>query len=178
MANDKSSQRKVETGSTSNKSEPLRSVDAPVVPSPAPKVQGSSNHPTSKQRKSGSNKPQIGGSAVSGAKSTLPRPAPTNPQEQQRESYNREMRRRMEHLGTGPQSETERAEKIQKQRNKRVERRKQRVEERREEARKRLPVTKPGLGRRNTIFLIAVAAALIILFVVFALLRFYFHVLG
>ena len=174
MANENSSQKKAGTGSTDNKSNSLRSVDAPVVPKPA----STSNRPTSKQRKSGSNRSQIGGTAVAGARSTQPRPAPTNPQDQQRESYNREMRRRMEHLGTGPQSETERAEKIQKQRNKRIERKKQRVEERREEARKRLPVSKPGLGRRNTIFLIAVAAALIILFVVFALLRFYFHVLG
>ncbi|HCI78874.1 MAG TPA: hypothetical protein DHW02_04220 [Ktedonobacter sp.] len=172
MANDKPSQKKVGTGQTSNKSDSLRSIDAPIVPKPA----STSNRSTNKQRKSGSNRPQIGGSAVAGAKSTQPRPTPTSPQEQQRESYNREMRRRMDHLGTGPQSETDRAEKIQKQRNKRIERRKQRVEDRREEARKRLPVTKPGLGRRNTIFLIAVAAALIILFIVFALLRFYFHV--
>ena len=116
MANDNSPQKKMGTGSTSKKSESLRSIDAPVVPLPAPKTQETSNRSTSKQRKSGGNRPHIGGSAVSGAKSTLPRPAPTNPQEQQRESYNREMRRRMEHLGTGPQSETERAEKIQKQR--------------------------------------------------------------
>ena len=178
MANDKSSQNKMGTGPTNTQSESLRLVNAPVVPTPAPKAQGTSNRSTSKQRKSGSGKSKIGGTAVAGAKSTQPRPMPTNPQQQQQESYNREMRRRMEHLGTGPQSEEDRAEKIQKQRNKRVERRQQRVEERRAEARKRLPVTKPGLGRRNTIFLIAVAAALVILFVVFALLRFYFHVLG
>lgn len=173
MANGKSSQNKAKS-----KSESLRSLDAPVVSTPAPKTQGTSNSSASKQRKSGGSKSQIGGTAIAGAKSTQPRPAPTSPQQQQAESYNREMRRRMERLGTGPQSESDRAEAIQKQRNKRVERRKARIEERREEARRRLPVNKPGLGRRNTIFLIAVIAALIILIAVFALLRFYFHILG
>ena len=177
MANDKSSQRTSGSGAT-NTNEPMRLQNLPVVP--APKSQGTSNRSANKPRKSGSNsnQPKVGGTAVTGARSTQPRPAAANPQQQQQESYNREMRRRMERLGTGPQSETDRAEKIQKQRSKRIERRQQRVEERREEARKRLPASRPGLGRRNTIFLVAVIAALVILFVVFALLRFYFHVLG
>ena len=199
MANDKSAQPTSGAGAknkVNGKRERLQ--DAPVIPlspsptpsstssatSPAPPAlsvptpQHTKSHSSSKHRKSGSNKSHIGGTAITGAKSTQPRPAPANPQQQQQESYNREMRRRMERLGTGPQSETDRAEKIQKQRNKRIERRQQRVEERREEARKRLPASRPGLGRRNTIFLIAVVAALVILFIVFALLRFYFHVLG
>ena len=193
MANDKSAQP-TSGASAKNKASGKRErlQDAPVIPLPptptslptlpstpsVPKTQHTKSHSSSKHRKGGSNKSHSGGTAITGAKSTQPRPAPANPQEQQRESYNREMRRRMDRLGTGPQSETDRAEKIQKQRNKRIERRQQRVEERREEARKRLPASRPGLGRRNTIFLIAVAAALVILFVVFALLRFYFHVLG
>lgn len=172
MANEKSSQNKPRTGTTNNKSESLRSLDAPIVPTPKPQST------SSKQRKSDGSKSSVGGTAKSGAKSTLPRPAPANQQQQQQESYNREMRRRMERLGTGPGNEDDRAAKIQKQRSKRLQRRQDRVEERREEARKRLPVSKPGLGRRNTIFLIAVVAAIVILIAVFALLRFYFHVLG
>src|SRR5205085_2588094 len=52
-------------------------------------------------------KPEIGGTAVTGAKSTQPKEiTSTNPQQQQAESYNRQMRRRMEHMGTGPYTES------------------------------------------------------------------------
>src|SRR2546430_8721302 len=80
----------------------------------------------------------IGGSAVPGAKSTMPKQssASSNPREQQAESYNRQMRRRMEHLGTGAYDEGSRAQSAQQQRKKRIERKKQRLEEQRQEIRK------------------------------------------
>src|SRR5437588_12907044 len=84
----------------------------------------------SKGRQSGkSNRSRVGGTATPGAKSTQPREVnTTNPQQQQAESYNRTMRRRMEHLGTGPNQTSP----LQDQRKKRLEKRKKRLEERRE----------------------------------------------
>src|SRR5438105_661558 len=82
---------------------------APEAKKPAPgAVQGSqSNTPKDTANKSGqsgkSNRSRVGGTAIPGAKSTQPKEVTTtNPQQQQAESYNRTMRRRMEHLGTGP----------------------------------------------------------------------------
>src|SRR5262245_34997656 len=61
----------------------------------------------SKSRQAGkSDKSRIGGTAVPGAKSTRPREINTaSPTQQQAESYSREMRRRMQHMGTGPYGE-------------------------------------------------------------------------
>src|SRR5205823_969157 len=71
-----------------------------------------------------SNRPAIGGTAVTGAKSTQPKEMKAaNPAEQQLESYNRTMRRRMEHLGTGP---AEGGNALQEQRQKRIARKKKR----------------------------------------------------
>lgn len=116
-------------------------------------------------RQSGkSNRPRVGGTATPGAKSTQPREVnTTNPQQQQAESYNRTMRRRMEHLGTGPNQTSP----LQDQRKKRLEKRKKRLEERRETV-KKVTAGAPRnitLGRRNTYFLIAVAAIIVALIV-------------
>src|SRR5438874_1413700 len=85
-------------------------------------------------------KSRIGGSAIPGAKSTLPKPPPTSndPNQQQVESYNRTMRRRMQQMKTGPYAEQEKMQALQERRQKRVERRKERIEERREELKKSL----------------------------------------
>jgi uncharacterized membrane protein len=112
-----------------------------------------------------SNQARVGGTAVQGAKSTQPKEiTTTNPQQQQAESYNRDMRRRMQHLGTGPtQGST-----VQDQRQKRLEKRKKRVEERRQEV-KKVAATGPrniSLGRRNTYFLIAVVVVIILVIIV------------
>lgn len=113
-------------------------------------------------------RPRVGGTALPGAKSTQPKESTaTNPQEQQAESYNRDMRRRMQHLGTGPGQ----GNNVQDQRQKRLDKRKKRIEERRQEA-KKVAATGPrtiSLGRRNTYFLIAVVA-LIILVIIIAIL--------
>ena len=107
---------------------------------------------------------RVGGTAVPGAKSMQPKEiTTTNPQQQQAESYNRDMRRRMQHLGTGPgQGST-----VQDQRQKRLDKRKKRIEERRQEV-KKVAATGPrniSLGRRNTYFLIAVVVVIILVIV-------------
>ncbi len=112
-----------------------------------------------------SNQPRIGGTAAPGAKSTRPKEiTSTSPQQQQAESYNRDMRRRMEHLGTGPGQ----ASSAKDPRQKRLEKRKRRAEERRQEV-KKVAATGPrkiSLGRRNTYFLIAVVAVIILVIIV------------
>jgi hypothetical protein len=122
--------------------------------------------PANKDKQSAqSNQPRIGGTAAPGAKSTRPKEiTSTSPQQQQAESYNRDMRRRMEHLGTGPGQ----ASSAKDPRQKRLEKRKRRAEERRQEV-KKVAATGPrkiSLGRRNTYFLIAVVAVIILVIIV------------
>lgn len=125
-----------------------------------------------------SNRPQIGGTAVPGAKSTQPKEMPdtNNPNQQQIASYNRDMRRRMQNLGTGPYSESQKKGKTpQERRQKVIERRKERIEERRAELRKAVPKTRVAIGRKNTYFIIAVAVFLVVLILVFVVLRLVLH---
>src|SRR6266567_2754027 len=118
-------------------------------------------------RKSGTagkgDKPRVGGTAVPGAKSTRPREInTTSPAQREAESYSREMRRRMQHLGTGPYGEDP-AVAAQGKRQKRIERKKKRTEERRQEARKSIsPSFSKSLGRKNVYFLIAMVAIIVI----------------
>src|SRR5579883_2248662 len=71
---------------------------APPSPSAANPSQKRSGKRSGKHRQ-----PAIGGSAVPGAKSTQPKELSTAaPANQQAEYYNREMRRRMQQMGTGP----------------------------------------------------------------------------
>ncbi|HEU0002772.1 MAG TPA: hypothetical protein VFQ36_17820 [Ktedonobacteraceae bacterium] len=116
------------------------------------------------------NRPRVGGTAMPGAKSTQPKEISTsNPQQQQADSYNRTMRRRMEHLGTGPsQGNT-----VQDQHKKRLEKRRKRIEERRAEV-KKVAASGPRkitIGRRNTYFLIAVAVLIVAIIVIAALIN-------
>jgi cobalamin biosynthesis Mg chelatase CobN len=116
---------------------------------------------------------QVGGTAVPGAKSTMPKPPPTasnQSQQQQAESYNRDMRRRMQHMGTGPYSEGQRNS-PQEKRRKRIERRKQRLEEERARLRRSTPTGRVALGRRSLYFIIVVAAIVVLLIVIFVILR-------
>jgi hypothetical protein len=121
--------------------------------------------PTKGKQVAKSSQSRVGGTAIQGAKSTQPKEiTATNPQQQQAESYNRTMRRRMEHLGAGP-SQTSGAK---DPRQKRLEKRKRRIEERKQEA-KKVAATGPrtiSLGRRNTYFLIAVVAVIILVVIV------------
>ncbi len=111
-----------------------------------------------------SNKSRIGGTAIQGAKSTQPKQiTSSDPQQQQTESYNRQMRRRMEHLGTSP------AQNSGMERNrKRMAKRRQRIEERRQEV-KKVAATGPRdirIGRNVVYFLIAVGVIIVALIVI------------
>ena len=125
----------------------------------------------SKQAAKG-DKPRIGGTAVPGAKSTQPREiTTTNPSQREAESYSRMMRRRMQHLGTGPYGDDPAAA-AQQKRQKRIERKKQRIEDRRQEARKSIsPGFSRSLGRKNVYFLIGVVAIIVILIAIFLIIR-------
>ncbi|HEV2655259.1 MAG TPA: hypothetical protein VGT82_09875 [Ktedonobacteraceae bacterium] len=166
MANDNNARQKsasstpkaTNTTNTANNTDITRTV--PAAPAPVAKNGGAK-----------SNKPRVGGTAVPGAKSTLPKQIPTNNNsaQQQTESYNRDMRRRMQHLGTGPNEN--KANTIQEQRRKRVERRKQRVEEERARLRRSTPGGKITLGRRNLYFILGTVALVVLLIVIFVVLR-------
>ncbi len=105
---------------------------------------------------------RIGGTAIQGAKSTRPKEiTSSNPQQQQVESYNRTMRRRMDQMGTTPSGTSNAME----QRQKRLDKRKKRSEERRQEV-KKVAATGPRkitIGSKNTYFLIGVALLIIII---------------
>src|SRR5881227_1923388 len=97
---------------------------------------------------------RVGGTAVPGARATQPKEiTATNPQQQQAESYNRDMRRRMEHMGTGPYTESTPMT-ARDRKKKRLEKKKQ---ERLQEVKKVVsrgpsPTRVSNLGRRNTYF--------------------------
>lgn len=162
MANDNNSRQKSasstpKAANTTNNTNATRTVPA----APAAKKGGAKG-----------NKSRVGGTAVPGAKSTLPKQIPTNNNnsaQQQTESYNRDMRRRMQHLGTGPNEN--KANTVQEQRRKRIERRKQRVEEERARLRRSTPGGKITLGRRNLYFILGTVALVVLLIVIFVVLR-------
>jgi DNA mismatch repair ATPase MutL len=121
------------------------------------------------------NRSQIGGTAVPGARSTQPKQVSqsNNPKQQQIDSYNRTMRRRMEHIGAGPYAQEQHLEKLRNKRQKRVEQ----MKERRVEAQQELKQSMRGFGRRNLYFFIATVAIVIVLIILFVVLR-QLHVLG
>ncbi len=115
------------------------------------------------------NRLRIGGTAVPGAKSTLPREATPSSNSQQAESYNRTMRRRMEQLGTGPGQQSSPAD----QQRKRLEKRRRRTEERRQEV-KRVAARGPRsikLGRTVIFFLIGVIVLIILIIIIAVLIN-------
>ena len=167
MANEERPERlSSQSGTASSNGTGKSTQQARVVPAPAPSNTATSNK---RRNKNKSNASRIGGTAVPGAKSTQPKQISTNnanPQQQQAESYNRTMRRRMEHLGTGPEGAEERTRTLQQKRRKRITERRERLQERRAELQKTLPK-----DRRNMYFLIAVVAVIVLLIVAFILLR-------
>ncbi len=128
-------------------------------------------HQKGKQSGKSRSSHKIGGTAVTGAKSTQPKEmsnaAPSN---QQAEYYNRDMRRRMQQMGTGPYSE--RAAVDPRTRKKK---RQERLQERQERIKHLVNAKGPSrdvrLGRRNTYFLIGIIAFIVILIVAFILIR-------
>ena len=167
MANDNNSRQKSasstpKTANTTNTTNNTNATQQQVAATPAPAA-----------KKGGAKGKQshVGGTAVPGAKSTLPKQIPTNNNsaQQQTESYNRDMRRSMQHLGTGPNEN--KANTVQEQRRKRIERRKQRVEEERARLRRSTPGGKITLGRRNLYFILGTVALVVLLIVIFVVLR-------
>lgn len=173
MANENTSGSQIPGTDTPSLNGTGKGLPARTVPAPAPK--NKPNTSGDKRRdKSKNNKARIGGTAIPGAKSTLPKQisSTNNQNQQQAESSNRTMRRRMEQLGTGPATEDERGKTLQSRRKKQLERRKEKLEEKRVELRKSMPGGgKLTLGNRNTYFIIAVIVIVILLIVTFILLR-------
>jgi hypothetical protein len=132
----------------------------------------SSSTGINKGKQSGKNrKPTIGGTARPGARSTQPKEIKSSdPQQQQAESYNREMRRRMQHMGAGPYAESP-AETMREKRLKRLEKKKQQRLEGVQKTISKSPRPNTSLGRRNTYFLIAMVAILVLLVVIFLIIR-------
>ena len=168
MANEKKPGQPQKESATPSMNGTNKSVQqVPIVPAPA-----AANKPVSSKRRDknrSTNGPRVGGTAVPGAKSTQPKQIPTgnsNQQQQQAESYNRTMRRRMEQLGTGPEGAQERTRTVQAKRKKRIEQRKERLQERRAELQKTLPK-----DRRNLYFIIAAVVIVVLLIVAFIVLR-------
>jgi hypothetical protein len=114
-----------------------------------------------------SRKSTIGGKAAPGARSAQPKEIKTPSPMQQGESYNREMRRRMQHMGMGPYSETP-ADTVRDRRQKRIEKKKQRQAEVKKTVVSKGPSTNIKLGRRNTYFLL-VTIGIIALIIILAL---------
>jgi hypothetical protein len=121
--------------------------------------------PSNRDKQSGkSNKSRVGGTAIQGAKSMQPKQITSNdPQQQQVDSYNRQMRRRMEHMGTGPTQNPG-----MERNRKRMAKRRQRIEERRQEV-KKVAASGPRdirIGRNVVYFLIAVGVIIVALVVI------------
>lgn len=149
-----------ESGTNATNASKNSTGSAPQTP-----VSDSMQPPPNQNKQSGkSNKSRVGGTAVQGAKSMQPKQMTSNnPQQQQVESYNRQMRRRMEHMGTSP------TQNAGMERNrKRMAKRKQRIEERRQEV-KKVAASGPRdirIGRKVVYFLIAVGVIVIALIVI------------
>jgi hypothetical protein len=137
----------------------------------APQDTGGSRKSTRSGRKG--HQAQIGGTAVPGAKSTQPKQVSTsnNPQQQERENANRTMRRRMEHLGAGPQS-PEQVQATRNRRKERIERLKERQKAEVSAVKRSLPGGKLVTDTSRVYYLIAgIAVAIIILILLFVVLR-------
>jgi hypothetical protein len=128
--------------------------------------------PASSKGKAGSKgrKSTIGGTAVPGARSMQPKEMPQSQNanaQQQADTYNRDMRRRMEHMGTGPYSKPAPVP-ARKKAQKRLDARKQRQEAIKKTVVTKGPSTDIRLGRRNTYFILG-ALAFVVLIIAIAL---------
>jgi hypothetical protein len=123
------------------------------------------------KQSSKSSKTVIGGTAVQGAKSTQPKEITATSQAQQEaESYNREMRRRMQHMGTGPYGGSP-TDAVRDRRQKRIDKRKQQQEEVKKTVVTKGPSTDIKLGRKNTYFVIGTIAFIVLVIVIALIIR-------
>jgi hypothetical protein len=118
---------------------------------------------------------QVGGTAVPGAKSTQPKQnsSTNNPQQQEIEGYNRTMRRRMQHMGTGPYAgEPQKVKTLQQRRKEKIERMKQRRAAQIAAVKRSLPGGKLATDTKRVYYLVAgVAIAIVAVILLFVLLR-------
>ena len=126
----------------------------------------------SKEKQSSKNrKPVIGGTAVQGAKSTQPKEIKaTSPAQQDAENYNREMRRRMQHMGTGPYGGSS-TDAVRDRRQKRIDKRKQQQEDVKKTVVAKGPSTDIKLGRKNTYFVLGTLALIVLIIVIALIIR-------
>jgi hypothetical protein len=157
------------TGNTKSKRQ-----EAPKIILAQTPTTGSTQAAPAKGKQSGKNRrPTVGGTAVTGAKSTRPKEMPTSQTpnaEQQAETYNRDMRRRMQHMGTGPYSEPAPVP-ARKKAQKRIDERKKRQEEVKKNVISKGPSTDIKLGRRNTYFVLGALAFVALVIVIAVLVR-------
>ena len=147
---------------------------------PTPKLQAKPSidlqSDTNKDKQGGKSRKQpMGGTAAQGARSTQPKEMKTtSPAQQQAESYNREARRRMQHMGVGPYGGSP-TDTVREKRQKRVEKRKQRQEEVKKTVVAKGPSTNVKLGRKNTYFLLVTIGIVALIIIVFVIIRFISH---
>jgi hypothetical protein len=133
--------------------------------------------PASGKNRSGkkNNRLQVGGTAVSGAKSTQPKQASStnSSQQQEIEGYNRTMRRRMQHMGAGPYAgEQKNVKTLQQKRKEKIERIKQRRAAQVQAVKRSLPGGKVSTDTRRVYYLIAgVTITIIAIIALFIILR-------
>jgi hypothetical protein len=173
--------QKPETGNT--KTTPANKQETDTSSTPGSKSQPNSPKPQSapsiniqtenskEKQSSKSGKPVIGGTAVQGAKSTQPKEIKaTSPSQQESESYNREMRRRMQHMGTGPYGGSP-TNAVRDRRQKRIDKRKQQQEEVKKTVITKGPSTDIKLGRKNTYFVLGTLALIVLIIVIALIIR-------
>ncbi len=116
-------------------------------------------------------RPTIGGTAVTGAKSTAPKEIPTSgPAQDRPEMYNRDARRRMQHMGTGPYNQSA-PNPARKRFEKRAEERKKRQQEVKKTVVTKGPSTRVKIGNRNTYFMLTVVGAIVLIIVIAIIIR-------
>lgn len=115
--------------------------------------------------------PKIGGTAVPGARSLQEKQVPetSDPQQQQYASYNRDMRRRMQAMGTAPEQQG--ATSALDKRKKQKEKRDQKLAEMRKEVVKKVPHQKTELDKRAFLFPLITGLIIVGLIVAFLILR-------
>jgi hypothetical protein len=142
-----------------------------IAPAKAPASAGATP-PVDKSKQGNKNpRPAIGGTAVTGAKSTAPKEIPAKgPAQDRPELYNRDTRRRMQHMGTGPYNEPA-PNPARKRFEKRVEERKQRQEEVKKTVVTKGPSTNIKIGNKNTYFMLAVLGIVVLILVIAIIIR-------
>ncbi|HYB01391.1 MAG TPA: hypothetical protein VED37_14325 [Ktedonobacteraceae bacterium] len=157
----------IDASSTSS-DDTKQSSSSKTTPAPSISIQTekSKGKQSSKNRKS-----VIGGTAVQGAKSTQPKEiTSTSPAQQEAESYNREMRRRMQHMGTGPYGGNP-TDVVRNRRQKRIDKRKLQQEEVKKTVATKGPSTNVKLGRKNTYFVLGTVLLIVLVIVIAIIIR-------